>query len=118
MTLADDSVLFREGLARLLVDAGVEVVGQASDADELLPSIAAHRPDPVIVNSDATDSNQRRSAGCADDPRRLPQDVAVLGRHHDPGDDPPAPRHPPGLFFNDTSTTRRKVIEATVTPAA
>jgi serine/threonine-protein kinase len=36
VAIADDAVLFREGLARLLVDAGFDVVGQASDADELL----------------------------------------------------------------------------------
>jgi DNA-binding NarL/FixJ family response regulator len=36
VVLADDSVLLREGVARLLVEAGFQVVGQAGDADGLL----------------------------------------------------------------------------------
>ena len=36
VAVADDAVLFREGLARLLTDGGFDVVGQAADADELL----------------------------------------------------------------------------------
>ena len=40
VVLADDSVLLREGIARLLEDAGFEVVGQAGDADELLLKVA------------------------------------------------------------------------------
>jgi DNA-binding NarL/FixJ family response regulator len=48
--IADDSVLLREGLARLLVDAGFEVVGQAGDADELLTQVEAHHPDVAIID--------------------------------------------------------------------
>jgi DNA-binding NarL/FixJ family response regulator len=48
--LADDSVLLREGVARLLAEAGFEVVGQAGDADELLRQVARHRPDVAIVD--------------------------------------------------------------------
>ena len=39
VVLADDSVLLREGIARLLEDVGFEVVGQAGDADELLRKV-------------------------------------------------------------------------------
>jgi serine/threonine-protein kinase len=39
VAVADDAVLFREGVARLLAEAGFEVVGQAADADELLAII-------------------------------------------------------------------------------
>jgi DNA-binding NarL/FixJ family response regulator len=39
VAVADDAVLFREGLARLLIDAGFELVGQAANADELLTII-------------------------------------------------------------------------------
>ncbi|MGH2629654.1 MAG: LuxR C-terminal-related transcriptional regulator [Actinomycetota bacterium] len=39
VVVADDAVLFREGLARLLGDAGFDLVGQAADADELLEII-------------------------------------------------------------------------------
>jgi DNA-binding NarL/FixJ family response regulator len=48
--VADDSVLFREGLVRLLDDAGYEVVGQAADADELVRKVRAHKPDAAVVD--------------------------------------------------------------------
>jgi DNA-binding NarL/FixJ family response regulator len=50
VTLADDSLLFREGLARLLSEADIDVAGQASDADELFELVDAERPDAVIVD--------------------------------------------------------------------
>jgi DNA-binding NarL/FixJ family response regulator len=50
VVLADDSVLFREGIARVLDEAGVKVVGQAADADELLRLVAVHLPDVAIVD--------------------------------------------------------------------
>ncbi len=48
--VADDSVLLREGIVSLLRDAGMEVVGQAGDADDLLRKARAHRPDVAIVD--------------------------------------------------------------------
>jgi DNA-binding NarL/FixJ family response regulator len=48
--LADDSVLVREGVARLLVDAGFDVVAQVADAEGLLAATRAHRPDVAIVD--------------------------------------------------------------------
>jgi DNA-binding NarL/FixJ family response regulator len=50
VVLADDSILFREGIARVLSEAGIEVVGQAGDADELLAMVAAMKPDVAIVD--------------------------------------------------------------------
>jgi DNA-binding NarL/FixJ family response regulator len=50
VVLADDSILLREGVARLLAEAGFDVVGQAADADELLEQVAAHQPDVAIVD--------------------------------------------------------------------
>ena len=50
VVIADDSVLLREGAARLLADAGIEVVGQAGDGDELLRKVNAHKPDVAIVD--------------------------------------------------------------------
>jgi DNA-binding NarL/FixJ family response regulator len=50
VVIADDSVLLREGVARLLAEAGFEVVGQAGDADELLREVADKRPDVAIVD--------------------------------------------------------------------
>ena len=50
VVIADDSLLLREGVARLLTEAGFEVVGQAADADELLREVAEKAPDVAIVD--------------------------------------------------------------------
>ena len=50
VVVADDSVLLREGVVRLLEDAGFEVVGQAGDAEDLLRKVRAHKPDVAIVD--------------------------------------------------------------------
>jgi DNA-binding NarL/FixJ family response regulator len=50
VVIADDSVLLREGLARLLDEVGFEVVGQAGDAEDLLRKVGAHKPDVVVVD--------------------------------------------------------------------
>jgi len=48
--VADDSVLLREGVVRLLEDSGFEVVGQAGDADDLRRKVYAHKPDVAVVD--------------------------------------------------------------------
>ena len=50
VVVAEDSVLFREGLVRLLEDAGVEVAAQARDAQELRTSVEREQPDVAIVD--------------------------------------------------------------------
>ena len=50
VVLADDSVLLREGLARLLEDSGFEVAGQSGDAEDLLRKVGAHQPDVAVVD--------------------------------------------------------------------
>ena len=50
VVIADDSLLLREGVSRLLVEAGFDVVGQASDASELLREVAEKQPDVAIVD--------------------------------------------------------------------
>jgi DNA-binding NarL/FixJ family response regulator len=50
VVIADDSVLLREGVTRLLAEAGFEVVGQAGDADELLREVEDKAPDVAIVD--------------------------------------------------------------------
>ena len=50
VVVADDAVLLREGLARLLVEAGFEVAGLASDGSELLGLVERARPDVAIVD--------------------------------------------------------------------
>jgi DNA-binding NarL/FixJ family response regulator len=50
VVIADDSVLLRAGLVALLREAGLEVVGQASNADELMLKVRSYRPDVAIVD--------------------------------------------------------------------
>jgi DNA-binding NarL/FixJ family response regulator len=50
VAIAEDSVLLREGLARLLTDAGFDVLARCSDADELRSLLRAQLPDVVIVD--------------------------------------------------------------------
>ena len=50
IVIAEDSVLLREGLARLLVDAGHDVVAATGDAETFLRAVAAQRPDVVVVD--------------------------------------------------------------------
>jgi DNA-binding NarL/FixJ family response regulator len=50
VAVADDAVLLREGLARLLAEAGFEVVGLAGDGDDLLALVERTRPDVAIVD--------------------------------------------------------------------
>ena len=50
VVLADDSVLLREGLARLLEESGFEVAGQSGDAEDLLRKVGAHQPDVAVVD--------------------------------------------------------------------
>lgn len=49
VVVAEDSVLLGEGMVRLLEEQGFEVVGKARDADDLLRTVAAHRPDVGVV---------------------------------------------------------------------
>jgi DNA-binding NarL/FixJ family response regulator len=50
VVVADDAVILREGLARLLREAGFDVVGLAADADELLELVEQSEPDVAIVD--------------------------------------------------------------------
>ena len=50
IVVADDSVLLREGIVRLLTEADFEVVAQAGDAEDLMRKVRAHKPDVAIVD--------------------------------------------------------------------
>ena len=50
VVVADDVMLMRAGIARLLADADVEIVGEAADADQLLRQVAGSQPDIAIVD--------------------------------------------------------------------
>ena len=63
VVVGEDDVLLREGIARILVDAGLEVVGRSGDADDLLGRALAFRPDVVVTDlrmpPDRTDDGLR-----------------------------------------------------------
>jgi CheY-like chemotaxis protein len=50
VVLADDSMLMREGIARLLAESGFEVVGQSEDAEDLIRKVAETMPDVVVAD--------------------------------------------------------------------
>src|SRR5215218_4165727 len=50
VVIADDSVLLREGLARLLEESGFDVAGRAGDAEDLLRKVGAHKPDVAVID--------------------------------------------------------------------
>ncbi|HEX4244376.1 MAG TPA: response regulator transcription factor [Acidimicrobiales bacterium] len=50
VVIADDSVLLREGIARLLEDEGFEIVAKAADAPSLLKAVDQHQPDIAVVD--------------------------------------------------------------------
>jgi DNA-binding NarL/FixJ family response regulator len=78
IVIADDAVLLREGAARLLQDAGFEVVAQAGDAEDLLRKVRAHKPDVAIIDvrmpPDNTDDGLRAALTIRDE---LP-DVGIV----------------------------------------
>ena len=50
VVIADDAMLLRSGLARLLTESGITVVAECADADELLRDVARHGPDVAVVD--------------------------------------------------------------------
>ena len=74
VVVAEDSVLLREGLVRLLEDSGFEVAGQAGDAEDLLRKVGAHKPDVAVIDVRMPPQPHRRGpARRAQDPRRAPR---------------------------------------------
>ena len=87
VVLADDSVLLREGVARLLQDGGFEVVGQASTADELLLKVRSYSPDVAIVDIRMPPTHTDEGLRAAREIReKFPQTgVLVLSQYAEPG---------------------------------
>lgn len=50
VVIGEDSVLLREGAARILESEGIEVVGQAGDGEELVRKVRGHKPDVAIID--------------------------------------------------------------------
>jgi DNA-binding NarL/FixJ family response regulator len=78
VVLADDSILLREGVARLLAEAGLDVVAQAGDADDLLRKVGAHKPDVAIVDVKMPPTHTDEGLRAAAEIRERHPDVGVL----------------------------------------
>ena len=76
--VAEDQLLLREGLGRLLEDAGFEVVAQSGDADDLRRKIAAHRPDVAIVDVQMPPDHTDDGLRAAIEIRRTDPDTGIL----------------------------------------
>src|SRR5215218_1489056 len=82
VVIADDETLLREGLARLLEDAGIDVVGKAGTADELLRRVELTRPDVAIVDIRMPPTHTDEGLVAAQEIRRSHPDVGVLVLSH------------------------------------
>jgi DNA-binding NarL/FixJ family response regulator len=80
--IADDETLLREGLARLLEDAGVEVAGLAATADELLRRVQLTRPDVAVVDIRMPPTYTDDGLVAAQEIRRSQPSVGVLVLSH------------------------------------
>jgi len=76
--IADDAVLFREGLARLLAEAALEVVGQASDLPGLLALVADLEPDLVVTDIRMPPTHTTEGLQASDAVRRDHPGIAVI----------------------------------------
>ena len=87
VVLADDSVLLREGVARLLDDAGFDVVAQSGNADDLLRHVAMHQPDVAVVDIRMPPTQTDEGLRAAKEIRERHPDtgVLVLSQYVEPG---------------------------------
>jgi DNA-binding NarL/FixJ family response regulator len=78
VVIADDSVLLREGIAKLLEEAGFEVAGQSSTADDLLLKVRSYKPDVAIVDIRMPPTHTDEGLRAAKEIRERHPDVGVL----------------------------------------
>jgi len=78
LVVADDSLLLREGISRLLVEAGFQVVGLASTADEALAQVEQHKPDVAIVDIRMPPTHSDEGLRAAQEIRARYPDIGVL----------------------------------------
>jgi DNA-binding NarL/FixJ family response regulator len=83
IVIGEDSALFREGLLRLLADAGHEIVGKAEDAPSLIATVLATKPDLAIIDirmpPDRTDDGARAARHLRQADPRL--GIVLLSQH-------------------------------------
>jgi DNA-binding NarL/FixJ family response regulator len=87
VVLADDAVLLREGVARLLGEAGFEVVGQSSTAEDLLLKVRSYSPDVAItdIRMPPTQTDEGLLAALEIRSRHPAVGVLLLSQHADVG---------------------------------
>ena len=78
LIVADDSLLLREGISRLLVEAGFQVVGLASTGEEALAQVEQHKPDVAIVDIRMPPTHSDEGLKAAQEIRARHPDVGVL----------------------------------------
>ena len=87
VVIADDSTLLREGIARLLRDAGFEIVGQAENAEQLMLKVRSYSPDVAIVDIRMPPTHTDEGLKAAKEIRASHPDtgVLVLSQYVEPG---------------------------------
>ncbi|MEU8820136.1 response regulator transcription factor [Actinoplanes sp. NPDC048796] len=78
IAIGEDDVLLREGLARILTDAGLDVVARSGDADDLLQRTLAYRPDVVIADVQMPPGHEDDGLRAAMEIRRRSPRIGVL----------------------------------------
>jgi DNA-binding NarL/FixJ family response regulator len=78
VALADDAVVLRDGLARVLADAGVEIVAQVGTAHELLDCVAERRPDVAVLDIRMPPTWSDEGFAAAEEIRRYPEMGVLL----------------------------------------
>jgi len=78
VALADDAVVLRQGLARVLAEAGIDVQAQVGTADELLEAVDEHRPDVAVVDIRMPPTWTQEGIAVAEEIRRRFVGVGVL----------------------------------------
>ncbi len=82
IVIADDEALLREGLARLLADAGFEIAGRCGDADALLRMVEARRPQVALVDIRMPPNRRDDGLTAAQEIRRRHPEIGVLLLSH------------------------------------
>jgi len=80
--IADDSVLLRDGLVRLMEDAGIEVVSAVADAEQLLTALESEQPDLVVVDVRMPPTHTDEGIRAALQIRQDHPDVAIVVLSH------------------------------------
>jgi DNA-binding NarL/FixJ family response regulator len=78
IVIGEDQALLREGIVRLLGDAGFDVVAEAADAPDLLRKVGAHKPDVAIVDVQMPPGNEDDGLRAAIEIRARQPEVGVL----------------------------------------